>query len=327
MGEVLAGILLGPDASSARIAPERPGRAVPDRRHPATSGSAANLGLIFYMFLVGLELDLGQLRGPHRADRGDLQHRRRASRWRVGLAVALPIYELVGAGHGRSSAFALFMGVSMSITAFPVLARILVERRMLKRPVGALALASGGDRRRHRVVPHRAGDRGRDRGLGVGRRADDRARDRRSASSWASWSRPLLGARVAAPTTRPGACRSTWITAIFAGVLLSAYTTEEIGIALIFGAFVMGAIMPRHAGLTEDVTHRIEDFVVLLLLPLFFAYTGLRTDVGLLDRPELVVLTLVLLAVAIVVQVRRRDARRARHGPALARVRRASARS
>ena len=53
-----------------------------------------------------------------------------------------------------------------------------------------------------------------------------------------------------------------WITAIFAGVLLSAYTTEEIGIALIFGAFVMGMVMPRHAGLTEDVTGRIEDFVV-----------------------------------------------------------------
>ena len=68
-------------------------------------------------------------------------------------------------------------------------------------------------------------------------------------------------------------------------MLLSAYATEEIGIALIFGAFVMGMIMPRHAELTEDVTRRIEDFVVTLLLPLFFAYTGLRTNIGLLDRP------------------------------------------
>ena len=70
-------------------------------------------------------------------------------------------------------------------------------------------------------------------------------------------------------------------------MLLSAYTTETIGIALIFGAFVMGLIMPRRAELTEDVTGRIEDFVVTLLLPLFFAFTGLRTNVGLLDRPEL----------------------------------------
>ena len=82
-----------------------------------------------------------------------------------------------------------------------------------------------------------------------------------------------------------GRVPSAWIVAIFAGVLLSAYATETIGIALIFGAFVMGMIMPRHAGLTEDVTRRIEDFVVTLLLPLFFAYTGLRTNIGLLDRP------------------------------------------
>jgi len=87
---------------------------------------------------------------------------------------------------------------------------------------------------------------------------------------------------------------------IFAGVLLSAYTTEEIGIALIFGAFVMGMIMPRHAELTEDVTRRIEDFVVTLLLPLFFTYTGLRTDIGLLDRPEMWVMAAVLLVIAIV---------------------------
>lgn len=93
----------------------------------------------------------------------------------------------------------------------------------------------------------------------------------------------------------PGA----WIAAIFAGVLVSAFVTEEIGIAVIFGAFVMGAVMPRHAGLTEDVTHRVEDFVVTLLLPLFFAYTGLKTNMFLLDRWQLVVLAVVLLVVAI----------------------------
>ncbi len=86
--------------------------------------------------------------------------------------------------------------------------------------------------------------------------------------------------------------------AIFAGILLSAFITEAIGIAIIFGAFIMGAVMPRHAGLTEDVTHRIEDFVVTLLLPLFFAATGLRTNLFLLDSPALWLLTLALIAVA-----------------------------
>ena len=91
-----------------------------------------------------------------------------------------------------------------------------------------------------------------------------------------------------------------WVAAIFAGVLLSAFVTEEIGIAVIFGAFIMGMIMPRNARLTEDVTRRLEDFVVILLLPLFFAYTGLKTNMGLLDRPALWWMTLALIAVAIV---------------------------
>jgi hypothetical protein len=91
-----------------------------------------------------------------------------------------------------------------------------------------------------------------------------------------------------------------WIVAIFAGILLSAFATEMIGIAVIFGAFIMGMVMPRNAGLTEDVTRRIEDFVVILLLPMFFAYTGLRTNIGLLDRPVLWAITLLLIVVAIV---------------------------
>ena len=110
--------------------------------------------------------------------------------------------------------------------------------------------------------------------------------------------RPLL-ARASTAYDEAGRTPSGWTALIFAGILLSAYLTEEIGIALIFGAFVMGLIMPRHAGLTEDVTRRVEDFVVILLLPLFFVVTGLRTNIGLLDRPELWLITLALLAVAL----------------------------
>ena len=109
-----------------------------------------------------------------------------------------------------------------------------------------------------------------------------------------------LLARAATAYDEAGRVPVGWIMAIFAGVLISAYLTEEIGVAVIFGAFVMGAVMPRHAGLTEDVTRRVEDFVVVLLLPLFFTYTGLRTNMLLLDSWPLVALTLVLLVVAIV---------------------------
>ena len=98
--------------------------------------------------------------------------------------------------------------------------------------------------------------------------------------------RPLL-ARVSTAYDEAGRVPGGWIAAIFAGVLLSAYTTETIGIALIFGAFVMGLIMPRHAELTEDVTrpHRglRGDAAAAALLRLHRA----AHQVGLLDRPEL----------------------------------------
>jgi predicted permease len=90
-----------------------------------------------------------------------------------------------------------------------------------------------------------------------------------------------------------------WFAGIIVGVLLSAYITETINIAFIFGAFVMGMIMPRHSRMNEEITRRIEDFVVTLLLPMFFVYTGLRTNIGLLDRPELWLITLLLIAIAI----------------------------
>src|SRR5207253_2724296 len=93
---------------------------------------------------------------------------------------------------------------------------------------------------------------------------------------------------------------SGWFAAIIVGVLLAAFVTETINIAFIFGGFIMGLVMPRHARLTEEVTRRIEDFVLALLLPLFFVYTGLKMNVGLLDRPALWLLTAGLVAIAIV---------------------------
>jgi hypothetical protein len=106
-------------------------------------------------------------------------------------------------------------------------------------------------------------------------------------------------ARMATAYDEVGRMPGAWFAAIIIGVLLSAYVTEEINIAFIFGGFIFGMIMPRHARMNEEVTRRIDDFVVTLLLPVFFVYTGLRTNVGLLDRPELWLITLLLIAVAI----------------------------
>src|SRR5262245_3543541 len=111
--------------------------------------------------------------------------------------------------------------------------------------------------------------------------------------------RPLL-ARVSTAYDEVGRVPPLWLGGIFVSVLLSAYVAQQIGIAAIFGAFVMGLIMPRHAGLTEDVNMRIQDFVVTILLPLFFVVTGLRTQVGLINRPVLWLVTAGLIGVAIV---------------------------
>ena len=293
MGEVLAGILLGPTLLGT-IAPGVEIRLFPSDVIPYI-GVAANLGLIFYMFLVGLELDATQLRGRVKLALA-ISNTSLLFPLSLGLLAAVPLYSLL-APDTNFIAFALFVGVAMSITAFPVLARIVVERRMLKRPLGALALSAAAmnDVTGWFLIALASAFAG---SGGVSGVIGTIALAVTFCLFMAFAVRPIL-ARAARAHDEMGRLPGTWITAIFAGVLLSAYVTETIGIAVIFGAFVMGFVMPRHAGLTEDVTHRVEDFVVTLLLPLFFAYTGLRTNVLLLDRSELVVITLVLFGLAL----------------------------
>jgi Kef-type K+ transport system membrane component KefB len=293
IGEVFAGIALGPTVLGA-ISPDAQAALFPEDIVPYLE-VAAQLGLIFYMFLIGLELDAQQI-GRRAGQIALISNASVALPLALGLAVALPIYTLL-APDTDFLPFAIFIGVSMSVTAFPVLARILVERRMLKRPIGGVVLAAAAfdDVTAWLLIAF---------GTAVavsgsfGGVVVTIALGAVFCLLMALGIRPLL-ARVSAAYDEAGRIPGGWIALIFAGVLLSAYATEEIGIALIFGAFVMGLIMPRHAGLTEDVTRRMEDFVVILLLPLFFAVTGLRTDVGLLDRPELWLITAVLLLAAL----------------------------
>ncbi len=313
MGEVVAGITLGPTILGA-IAPELQSALFPEDIIPFI-GVVAQLGLIFYMFMVGLEIDPSQLKGRI-GQVAAISNASVALPMMLGIAVALPIYELVGPDK-KFVAFALFMGVSMSITAFPVLARILVERRMLKRPVGALALACAAvdDVTAWFLIA-----------IATAVAVAGSGSDVLETIALAVLFCLVMGLRRAASAgagvdclRRGGhACRRAGSCSIFAGVLLAAYTTEEIGIALIFGAFVMGLVMPRHAELTEDVTRRIEDFVVTLLLPLFFAFTGLKTNIGLLDRPELWLMTGGAARDRDRRQARRSDARRPLHRVRLA---------
>ncbi len=294
MGEVVAGIALGPTIFGW-LAPGLQATLFPADILPAF-GIAANLGLVFYMFLVGLELDPKQLKGRV-SQAAAISNTSVALPMILGIAVALPLYKLVGPDT-KFIAFALFMGVAMSITAFPVLARILVERRMLKRPVGALTLACAAidDVTAWFLIALATA-------VATAGGTSEVVKTILYAIAFTAFmlliTRRVL-ARASTAFDEAGRVPGGWIVAIFAGILLSAFVTEEIGIAVIFGAFIMGMVMPRNAGLTEDVTHRVEDFVVILLLPMFFAYTGLRTNIGLLDRPLLWGITLLLIAVAVV---------------------------
>jgi Kef-type K+ transport system membrane component KefB len=283
MGEVIAGIVLGPSVFGA-ISKNLEATLFPTDVLPAL-GFAANLGLIFYMFLVGLEVDWGQLKGKvgHAAV---ISNASVVVPMLLGIAIALPLYKLIGPNK-KFVAFALFMGVAMSITAFPVLARILAERRMLKRPVGSLAIACAAidDVTAWFLIALATT-------IAVSGSFGDVIKTIAEAVAFtlvmALVVRRVL-ARMATAFDEVGRIPNGWFGAIIIGVLLAAYLTETINIAFIFGGFVMGMIMPRHARLTEEVTRRIEDFVVTLLLPVFFVYTGLRTNIGLLDRPELAI--------------------------------------
>jgi Kef-type K+ transport system membrane component KefB len=294
MGEVLAGILLGPTFFGA-IDPGLQTKIFAADIIPYIN-VAANLGLIFYMFLIGMEVDLGLLRGRLRMTFA-ISNTALALPLMLGLLAAVPLYGLLGPGQTKFLAFALFVAVSMSITAFPVLARIVSERRMLKRPLGALAVSAAAvdDVSAWFLIALATAVAGAGTFLGV---LSTVGLAIVFCLAMGLLVRPLL-ARAAVAYDELGRVPGTWITAIFAGVLLSAITTDKIGIAVIFGGFVMGVVMPRHAGLSEEVTHRVEDFVLILLLPLFFAYTGLRTDVGLLNRGVLILIMLGLIAIAV----------------------------
>ncbi len=222
-------------------------------------GVVANLGLIFYMFMIGLELDLGQLRNRI-AQAAMISNSSVVLPVVLGMFVAVPLFALL-APPGDFLPFALFIGVSISISSFAVLARIMVERRMLKRPIGVVVLASAAvdDVTAWFLVALATA-------IAVAGSALEVLETMGLALLFSivmfAGVRPLL-ARMAGAYEEAGRVPGGWIAAIFAGVLLSAYATESIGIALIIGAFVMGMVMPRHAGLTEDVNGRIEDFVVI----------------------------------------------------------------
>ena len=202
----------------------------------------------------------------------------------LGAALALVLYPRLSSSDVPFTYFALFSGVAMSVTAFPVLARILTERGLQGTRMGAIALtcAAVDDVTAWcllalvvSVVNSRVGGGFLTIGLTLAFLAG---------MFWLA--RPLAVRLVRRHEERGGEVDRTVLSVVFVLMLLSALVTELIGIHAVFGAFALGAIIPAESKLARELRHRLEDFVVVLLLPAFFAYTGLRTQIGLVSGAD-----------------------------------------
>ena len=276
MGEMVAGILLGPSLLGW-LAPGISAALFP----PASLtylNALSQVGLVVFMFVVGLALDPTELRGyGHAAVL--TSHVSIAAPFCLGGMTALYLYPRLSDDGVTFTGFALFMGSAMSITAFPVLARILSERGLVRSRMGTMAIAcaavddvTGWCILAYIVVLVRVTHSGRPASVTIG-------------GSLLYVALMLFGVRRILPAferafRKRDQLSDNLVAVIVVLVLASALATEWLGIHLLFGAFLMGAIMPKAPAFSRYLLHKFESVTVVLLLPLFFAFTGLRTRIG-----------------------------------------------
>ena len=276
IGEMFAGIMLGPSLLG-RIAPHASAFVLPPAITPQL-GVLAQIGVVLYMFLVGLELDPGRLRSRARSA-VVISASGIAVPLLLGSLCAGFLYDRVAPAGVPQFLFGAFFCVALSVTAFPVLARIVVERGIEKTAMGTLALtcAAADDIAAWCLLSI------------VVSFAKAKPSDGLVTLALAGcyvvlmivFVRPLLR-RLAEREQQDRPLSRSTLSSVFGALLLSALMTEWIGIHALFGAFLLGALMPSHGRLAERLTAKLEDVVSVLLLPMFFAFTGLRTQIGLL---------------------------------------------
>ena len=276
MGEIVGGILIGPSLLGW-VAPTAYSYLLPPAVAPYL-GAVAQLGVVLYMFLVGVELNPELLRSRARAA-VTTSLASIVTPFLMGSALALYLYPRFSTSDVPFASFTLFLGLAMSITAFPVLARILSDRGMTRTELGTVALtcAAVDDVTAWCLLAFVSG---------VAR-----------SSAGGAWLvaaltmgfvgfmfvmvRPIVARAVrrsGGGGAMPGAIALTLI-----ALSLAALTTEAIGIHAIFGAFLFGAILPHESALARELKRRIEKPVTIVLLPAFFAFTGMRTQIGLVS--------------------------------------------
>ncbi len=291
IAEVIAGILLGPSLLGL-VAP-----GAMAFLFPASSLAGLKLlsqvGLVLFMFMIGLELDWKNLKGRGKSSVA-ISHASIVLPFILGAGLALVLRPHYSSDAVPLLSFVLFMGIAMSVTAFPVLARILSERQLLGTPLGAMAIACAA--------------------------IDDVtawcllalvvAVSRFQGIASAAWTLGLSAAFIAAIffVVRPLMRRFTQrvsrtpspsaIVVTLLVLLVCSGITELIGIHALFGAFLFGVAMPKENGFAAALNEKLETVAVSLLLPLFFAFSGLRTQIGLLDGATDWLVTLAIIGLA-----------------------------
>src|SRR5262245_34531303 len=292
IGELVGGLMLGP-SFLGQIAPALHDQLLPPG---VTSflGVYSQLGVILYLFLVGLELDLSALRKSGHATLA-ISHASIIVPFLLGSGLALSLYPRVSTSGVPFTVFALFLGVSLSVTAFPVLARILTDLKISRSQMGVVALtcAAIDDVTAWCLLAL------------VVSIAQARAADAiRTVLMTVALIVVVL--KVVAPFVRrivPRLDQSVdlsraALSVVLLAMLASAMTTEYIGIHGFFGAFLFGAIIPHESRLATELKRRLDDFVAVLFLPVFFAYTGTRTEIGLLTGQQDWLLCGIIIAMA-----------------------------
>jgi Kef-type K+ transport system membrane component KefB len=278
IGEMVAGIFLGPSLLGL-VAPQAQAFLFPAASMGALK-MLSQIGIILFMFVVGIELDLGHLR--KNADALLLvSHASIIVPLFLGTASALLVYRSLAPAGIPFIAFALFIGIAMSITAFPVLARILDDRRMTRSFLGStsLACAAVNDATAWCLLA----------AVVAIVKADGMAGSLLTIGLTLLFSAAMLfgvkpwAARIVRELPEGQTGSVGFLATIFSFVFASALFTELIGIHALFGAFLAGVCMPPEIGLRQFLRERVETFSSVLLLPLFFAFTGLRTQIGLLN--------------------------------------------
>jgi K+:H+ antiporter len=276
IGEVLGGIAIGPSLLG-RISPEAVAFILPSEAIPVLS-VISQLGVALYMFLVGLSLDVDRIRDKARAAVA-ISNAGIVTPFVLGTLLSLYLYPRFGTSDVTFMSFTLFIGVAMSITAFPVLARILTDRNMSRTQIGMLALtcAAADDLTAWCLLALV---------VGVVRSA---VQDALMVAVFAAMFvavmffavRPALRRLAASVEGAPVTQGVVALTLVL--VLVSMLITEAIGVHVILGAFLLGALIPHGSALARALTERMEDLVTVLLLPAFFSLTGMRTQIGLVS--------------------------------------------